>query len=403
MCVAVVIFCVLLMSLAQHTIMSADELVYVTAVAWSHDGSKIAAVGIEPETVQGYLRVVDAETGEIIFQLDPNPGGFTTVQWSPDNRFIAAGGFDQVVWVIDAAAGKQAAALWGHQSTISAVAWNADGTRLVSAGSWDQQVILWDATTYREIRRVEMGDPWDIEFSPDGESLAVGGLSGLYVLPADLDLEDAQAGYRWADHYVGSLVWSADGSQLAYSNQTFPNYVNPADKVYSQLYVLDDNGLLINQFASENQTIFGIDWSADGGLIAGYSIDGVVQVWDAHTGAVLERYVGTNRYPEQVDFSPYGGRLAYGSAAEVEQQKTLGEAVKIVVPVPSLERLNSIIQACDLEAKIAQSLSAQVSGDRLHSFVAQIGQLNAEDMPLECAADLVAVAEAVIEKQGTTG
>lgn len=77
------------------------DLIYVTAVAWSHDGSKIAAVGIRQPGTHGYLRVIDVQTGAVVFQLDPIPGGYTSVAWSPDDRYIAAGGYDQVIWVSD--------------------------------------------------------------------------------------------------------------------------------------------------------------------------------------------------------------------------------------------------------------------------------------------------------------
>ena len=84
-----------------------NDQVYVTAVAWSHDGSKIAAVGIRQPMTQGYLRVVDVQTGEILYSVDPDPGGFTSVDWSPDDRFIATYSIDGFVRLWEVETGMQ--------------------------------------------------------------------------------------------------------------------------------------------------------------------------------------------------------------------------------------------------------------------------------------------------------
>src|SRR5690606_36911363 len=116
-----------------------------------------------------------------LYSVDPDPGGFTSVAWSPDDRLIAVGGYDQVVWVFDVEARPHVTSLRGHQSTVSAVDWNAEGTQLVSTGNWDGLTILWDMTAYEQIRVVEEGSlfPLAVEFSPDGQAIAVGGEGGI--------------------------------------------------------------------------------------------------------------------------------------------------------------------------------------------------------------------------------
>jgi WD40 repeat protein len=120
---------------AQNDQMPADDVIYINAVAWSHDGSKIAVVGIQQSGAKGYIRVVDVATGKTIYEVYPEPGGFTSVAWSVDDRFIAVGGYDQTVWVFDVVNGVHIASLFGHKSTVTGVDWNADGTRLVSSGN----------------------------------------------------------------------------------------------------------------------------------------------------------------------------------------------------------------------------------------------------------------------------
>lgn len=136
-----------------------DNLIYITAVDWSSDGNKIVAAGIQPPGVIGYLHVIDVETGQSIYELEPRPGGFASVAWSPDARYIAAGGYDQVVWVVDMEERSHVATLWGHQATVSSIDWNPDGTRLISGGNWDGLVILWDMNTYEQIHSIHIGNP----------------------------------------------------------------------------------------------------------------------------------------------------------------------------------------------------------------------------------------------------
>jgi WD40 repeat protein len=389
---------------AQDNQANEDDLVYVTAVAWSHDGSKIAAVGIRRPALQGYVRVFDAQTGQPLYTLDPNPGGFTSVTWSPDDRLIAAGGYDQVIWVIDMETRNQVATLRGHQATVSSLDWNGDGTRLVSVGNWDDLVILWDMTSYEQTRSIRLGNPWAVAFSPDDQSIAVGGRSGLFVFPSALNVGEGRElnQYELANRYVGDLAWNSDGSRIAFGTQT-------PDVQAVELYVIDSNtGNQVSNSSTREEALFGVDWSPDGSLIATHSIDGFVRIWDVNSATQLQSFPGTTRYPEQIGFSPYGGRLAYGgsipsdlaaSSAQIGTEDVVqtlaNSAVQIVVPAPSLERLQAIAEACNAPAAVEQVLTADIQAEDLNAFVAQVEALPEGTIPPACAADLIAVAEAL--------
>jgi WD40 repeat protein len=375
-----------------------EDIVYVTAVAWSHDGSKIAVVGIRQTTTQGYLRVIDVQTGAVLYSFDPNPGGFTSVDWSHDDRFIAVGGYDQVVWIFDIEMQTHVTSLWGHQSTVSAVAWHPEGSLMVSTGNWDGLTILWDMTTYQQIRVVEAGDlfPLTVGFSPDGQKIAIGGEGGIRIYPTHSALEQEPLWY-FRELNVAALAWNHTGDHIAFSTQTFPSLTNPNQKSFSQLHLIDsDSGIQLKVLPTDDITIYGLDWNPDDRFIASHSIDGFVRIWEINTGIQVENYPGMLHYPSDISFSPYGGRLAYGTAVPIDA--TTGEnryaqhtdplhllanyGIQIIVPDRTPERLHAIAEACGV------TLPTNSRADLT-------AQLDAVKIPPACRADLLAVAAAL--------
>jgi hypothetical protein len=81
--------------------------------------------------------------------------------------------------------------------------------------------------------------------------------------------------------------------------------------------------------------------------------------------------------------------------AESVIQTLAGGAVRIVVPAPSLERLQAIADACSAPAAVEQSLTADIQAGQLTDFVARVEALPVGVIPPACAADLIAVAEAL--------
>jgi WD40 repeat protein len=117
----------------------------VTALAFSADGKTLATVGGGGD---GTLRFWDVGTKKELRRFDePGPGlrGLDAVAFSPDGKYVLAGGMDTQVYLVETATGQEVGHFSGHLGSISAVAFSADGRTAVS-GSRDSTLLLWDVT-----------------------------------------------------------------------------------------------------------------------------------------------------------------------------------------------------------------------------------------------------------------
>lgn len=108
-----------------------------------------------------------------------------------------------------------------------------------------------------------------------------------------------------------------------------------------------------------------------------------------------------------MEYSPFGGRLIVGSWLDrqswhdtvIEEnrlsQSVIQNVLEVFVPSPSLERLQVIAEACNAPTDVEQGLTASIQADQLTEFVTQVEALSGDAIPPACAADLIAVAEAI--------
>jgi WD40 repeat protein len=285
---------------------------YVSAVAWSPDGKRIAS-GSGDHTVQ----VWDARDGSHVYIYRGHSSDVSTLAWSPDGKYIASAGLDNTVQVWEAATGKLVYTYRGHGDVVYDVAWSPDGTRIASASN-DGTVQVWHAftgnpiLTYKSLPSSRGAPaPWNaVAWSPDGKRIVIGGIGNIEVLDVASGKDIGSYGYNSA--IVHALAWSPDGRYIAIGSST--EMVEIWDLV---------TGQNIFNYRGHYGDVLCVAWSPDGKRIVSGSSDGTAQVWDALTGDNAYTYRGHADYywghltsgasVNSVAWSPDGKQIASGS------------------------------------------------------------------------------------------
>jgi len=111
-----------------------------SALALSPDGNLLAA---QTENA-GVVQVWDLKTGKLHRSLTPGVREFHSacLAWSPDNRVLAVGGFDNTVQLWEVASGQIRREFRGHMGPARCLTYLPDGELLVS-GSEDATLLVW--------------------------------------------------------------------------------------------------------------------------------------------------------------------------------------------------------------------------------------------------------------------
>ncbi len=285
---------------------------YVSAVAWSPDGKRIASASGD-HTVQ----VWDAAGGGHVYIYHGHTSDVSTLAWSPDGKYIASAGLDMTVQVWVATTGNLVYTYHGHNDVVYDVAWSPGGTRIASASN-DGTVQVWDAFigkmtfTYKSPSNIKgILAPWNtVAWSPDGKRIAIGGIGNVEVL--DLATGNLTASYGYNAAIVHALAWSPDGRYIAVGSSA--SLVEIWDTI---------TGHNVYNYQGHNADVLSVAWSPDGKRIVSGSSDGTAQVWDALTGNNAYSYRGhvdfywghftSNASVNAVAWSPDGKHIASGS------------------------------------------------------------------------------------------
>src|SRR4029450_9252975 len=124
----------------------------LSSVDLSPDGRFIATSGNDYA-----VRIWEAHSGRELRALRGHTDHrVLRVAYGPDGRWLASGGRDATTRIWDATGGREIHIIRSHRDRVMALAISPDGS-LIATGSRDRSVKLWDARTFRQ--RQSLGGP----------------------------------------------------------------------------------------------------------------------------------------------------------------------------------------------------------------------------------------------------
>lgn len=213
---------------------------------------------------------------------------------SPDGRWYATAGGDEMVRLWRSSDGSLLRLLEGHLARVTAVAFSRDSRWLASVGE-DGTVRLWSADDgFRngEPIAAERSAVTAVAFSPESNQLVWGTENGG-VTSWDVD---ASAPIFDVSPHTGPITCldiSPGGRLVACGSE---------DRRVSLLRAAD--GSLAHRFFGHTQPVRGVDFSEDGRLVASCGDEGLVKIWHAHDHTLVATLAGHTGAVTCVAFSP---------------------------------------------------------------------------------------------------
>jgi eukaryotic-like serine/threonine-protein kinase len=148
-----------------HCLARFKSPVGAASLEFSSDGQLLAIGGYNSGVIW------NISEGRIARKLTGHKDQVVWMRFSPDQKIIASGSWDNTVRLWEAATGKELAVLTGHKAGVMNGMFSPDGRTLVT-GSDDRTVRFWNVVTKREVASIQVdSSPYCFAFSPDGQIL----------------------------------------------------------------------------------------------------------------------------------------------------------------------------------------------------------------------------------------
>jgi WD40 repeat protein len=271
----------------------------IKKVSYSPDGRRLICSAFVPtrhhdNSCEGGVALINAVDGAKIADLGNPQGSIDTVAWSPDGRWLAAGGLDGCARLWDAQSLAESDSPNAHRGPVQCICFTPDSRSLVTGG-WDRTVRLWHVESGKFLRLVGTHDGAvsSVCVAPSGKTAASGSVDETACI---WDL-DSVARIRRFDVWSSSVALLAKGRLLVASD--------PDGRV--NLWEIA-TGKSILRYAEDFGVASDFTVSPDGRYLL--AIRGISGLFEAGTGKLIHQMLPENIPYESVVFSRDSSMIA---------------------------------------------------------------------------------------------
>ena len=244
----------------------------------SPDGTRVATVRNFGRTVTAWDPATEARVFETVVVPDE---AVSSIDWSPDGRHLAVGGFDGSLTLLDGD-GRTTLTLYEEEPhSIEALAFSPDG-RTVATGTLNGEnpdtshVSVWDWERGEIVETLDIVGASSLAFDPTGEAIVAGLFDGSVEI-RDVATGDLVQGFGAHAGRVQDVAFSPDGDRIATAGEDGAVAVFDAGTGQRQL-LLRAHDFLVS----------GLAFSPDGRRLVSAAPDGVVRVWALDLDELIE-------------------------------------------------------------------------------------------------------------------
>ncbi len=287
----------------------------ITALAFSADGSELAASGYHEITIW------NPATGDLLRRIKNVAQNTYSIQYQPNGQFLAAAsgtpGKIGEVKLFDAKTGALVKVLVTGADSMLALAFSADGSKLATGGS-DNAIRIFDMASLKQEKLIEQHADWitGLAFNHAGTMLASASRDksarlydprtgemehsylghGDFVFDVAFGLDDKRVFSSGRDRKVH--IWNASdakkekGGEISFDDEALKvlvtsNFVFVSSGQTIRQHSLEKNRELVRTFAGQTDVIYSLALSEPTQRLAAASFDGRIRIWNLKSGEPL--------------------------------------------------------------------------------------------------------------------
>jgi WD40 repeat protein len=274
----------------------------IWSVDFSRDGA-VLATGGQDRTI----RLWAMPGGDLVTTIRGHEDWISCLAFSEQTDVLASGSEDTTVRLWQIPQGSSLGCLRGHQKAVRCVAFHP--TRdFVASGDEDGQIRFWNSKSGREIWNdspTGLGTLLSLAFSPDGDTLAMGGQNGVTVLEQPFSsLPRPRQHLTWGPGTATSLAFDQDGELLAGAGEA------------GTIKVWKRHDWMPCHTLQAPCSIRALALNRSGRILVGGGDDGAIRFWRLTDGKLIRTLEHRTASAWCLSIGPAGWLLASGGTGE---------------------------------------------------------------------------------------